>query len=414
MGELDTWQAMGVALAIGLLVGAERERSKPGSASPGIRSMALIALVGALTTVLPLVVAVAMVAAVVLLLVVNHWAEHEDASGTTSEVAAVVVLGLGALAATRPSLAVALAVTMTVLLVSRPAVHRFVQETVTERERIDALKFFVAAFVVLPLLPDRAVGPYGVWVPQRIWLLVVLITAIGWVGYAATRAVGARRGLMITGLAGGFVSATATTGVMASKVRQEMATLRSGLAATVLASVSTLVQLALFTAAVAPDVTRGLALSLVLGGAVLLAEAAWLARTPRGGAASHVDVAPADPEGRPFALVPALLLAGVITLVLPLAAWLEDWYGAAGSLVATAAGSLADVHGASVAMATLAGNGQVSTGVAVAAIAVGLATNTFSKIVVAAVAGGVRFAAWFALLMVPVAVAVAAPLLARL
>lgn len=413
MGELETWQTMGVALAIGLLVGAERERSKPGSASPGIRSMALIALVGALATVVPLVVAAAMVAAVVLLLVVNHWAERGDASGTTSEMAAVVVLGLGALAATQPTLAVAMAVTMTVLLVSRTAVHRFVQETVTERERTDALKFFVAAFVVLPLLPDRAMGPYDVWVPQRIWLLVVLITAIGWVGYAATRAFGARRGLMITGLAGGFVSATATTGVMASKVRQEMATERSGLAATVLASVATLVQLGLFTAAVAPSVARALVPSLVLGGVVLLAEAAWLARAPRGGAASHAEAASPAGDGRPFALVPALLLAGVIALVLPLAAWLEDWYGVVGSMVATAAGSLADVHGASVAMATLVSGGQVSTGVAVVAIAAGLATNTVSKVVVAAVAGGMRFAARFALCMVPVAVAVAVPWLVR-
>lgn len=170
---------MGVALATGLLVGAERERSKPGTVSPGIRSMALVALVGALSTVVPLVVAVAMLAAVVLLLVVNHWAGTDDGSGTTSEMAAVVTLGLGALASTRPVLAVALAVSMTVLLVSRSTLHRFVQETVTERERIDALKFFVAAFVVLPLLPDRAVGPYDVWVPQRIWLLVVLITASG-------------------------------------------------------------------------------------------------------------------------------------------------------------------------------------------------------------------------------------------
>lgn len=108
-----------------------------------IRSMALVALVGA--TVVPLVVAVALLAAVVLLLVVNHWAGTDDGSGTTSEMAAVVTLGLGVLASTRPVLAVALAVSMTVLLVSRSTLHRFVQETVTERERIDALKFFVAA-----------------------------------------------------------------------------------------------------------------------------------------------------------------------------------------------------------------------------------------------------------------------------
>ena len=113
------------------------------------------------------------------------------------------VLGLGALAPSQPTLAAALAVVITVLLVSREALHRFVRETVTEREQVDALKFFVAAFVLLPVLPDGSFGPYGAWVPQRIWLLVVLITGIGWVGYVATRLLGASRGLMVTGLAGG-------------------------------------------------------------------------------------------------------------------------------------------------------------------------------------------------------------------
>ena len=154
----------------------------------------------------------------------------------TSEAAAIATLGLGALTATEPALAVGLAVAITVLLVSRQSLHRFVRETVTDRERVDALKFFVAAFVVLPLLPTGHVGPYGVWVPQRIWLLVVLIIGIGWVGYVATRMLGTRRGLMVAGMAGGFVSGTATTGVMAAKFRRSEAPLRGALAGAVLAS----------------------------------------------------------------------------------------------------------------------------------------------------------------------------------
>jgi uncharacterized membrane protein (DUF4010 family) len=82
---------------------------------------------------------------------------------------------------------------MTVLLVSREALHRFVQETLGEREQIDALKFLVAAFVLLTVLPDGSYGPYDTWVPQRVWLLVVVITQIGWFGYVAVRMFGQSR-----------------------------------------------------------------------------------------------------------------------------------------------------------------------------------------------------------------------------
>jgi uncharacterized membrane protein (DUF4010 family) len=110
---------------------------------------------------------------------------------------------------------------------------------------------------------------------------------------------------------------------------------------------------------------------------------------------------------RTFALAPALILAAIISAVLPLASWLEQHYGAAGSVAATAAGALGDVYGASVAAATLAHAGRVSTDTAVLAVFAGLATNTFGKLAVALAAGGWRFAlalfGWFT----PVAVTVA-------
>ena len=401
MSELELWQSMGVALAIGLLIGAERERTKPSGGSPGVRTFALIALSGALAARVPPVVAAALVGGTVLLVVVGYtWSKARD-PGMTSEAAAIATLGLGALTSTEPALAVGLAVAITVLLVSRESLHRFVRETVTDSERVDALKFFIAAFVVLPLLPTGHVGPYGVWVPQRIWLLVVLIIGIGWVGYVATRMLGARRGLMVAGLAGGFVSGTATTGVMAAKFRRGEAPLRGALAGAVLASVGTLLQLALVTSFAEPRVTLRLLPAVLVGTLVMAAEAWWLGRAP-----ALLDESPGS-AGRPFALVPALVLAGIISLVLPLAIWLEERYGVVGSMAATAAGALADVHGASVAMASLASAGAVSVATAVVAIGAGLITNTLSKVVVAAAAGGLRFAGALVVCFLPVAAAVA-------
>lgn len=407
MSDIELWQSLGVALAIGLLVGAERERSKPLGGSLGIRTMALLSLVGAVSTYVSPVVAAALVTGAVLLVALGYATSRQRDPGLTTEVAGVAVLGLGALATSHAAPAAALAVAITVLLVSRDSLHRFVRETVTEREQVDALKFFVAAFVLLPILPSGRFGPYGTWVPQRIWLLVVLITGIGWAGYVATRMLGARRGLMVTGLAGGFVSGTATTGVMAARWRRGEATLPSALAGAALASVSTLVQLAVVTAVAEPRVATRLLPAVVVGSAVLAVEAWWLAR--RRGQTSGGD----EPTGRPFALVPALVLAGIISLVLPLAVWMEQRYGTAGSLAATATGALADVHGASVAVATLAHDGRVSVSTAVLAVSLGLATNTLGKVVVAAGAGGPRFALALAGCLTPAIAAVAGVLLLR-
>jgi uncharacterized membrane protein (DUF4010 family) len=403
--DLELWQALGVALAVGLLVGAERERSKAGSGSAGIRTFALASLLGALTAVVPVAAGVAMATGLVLLTVVGYVASGERDPGVTSEVALLVTLGLGALTPGRPAHAVAGAVVLTVLLASKDSLHHFVRQTVTDRERTDALKFFVAAFVVLPLLPTGHVGPYGVWVPQRVWLLVVLITGIGWVGYAATRALGARRGLLVTGLAGGFVSGTATTGTLAARTRTGTPA-PLALAGAAMASVATLVQLIVLTALVSADLSVRLLPGASAGAAVLLAEAWVLSRRAAG------EPGPEQPAeaGRPFALAPALVLAAVISLVLLLATWLTETRGAAGSVLAAAAGSLADVHAAALAMATLVDRGSLDVPSATLAIAAGLATNTCSKLVASLVAGP-RFTATLLLLFLPVGAALALTLL---
>jgi len=189
--------------------------------------------------------------------------------------------------------------------------------------------------------------------------------------------------------------------VMAAKYRRDEASLRGALTGAVLASLATLVQLIVITTVAEPTVAARLLPAVVLGGFVLAAEAWWLGRK------EPTAQSRLEQTGRPFALVPALVLAAVISLVLPLAIWLEDLYGAAGSVAATAAAALADVHGASVAMATLVHQGEVAVGTAVAAIGAGLATNTVGKLVLAAIAGGARFSAWLGLLLLPAVAAVA-------
>lgn len=165
-----------VALAIGLLLGFERERSHRHKLPAGSRSFALLSLTGAIAASFGEWVVVVGLIGVGAVTALAYFRTSEEDPGTTTAVAALVVYLLGALAYTRPAVAVALAVIVAGLLVSKARIHRFAREIVSEVEVEDAIKFLVVAFVILPLLPDQALGPYGVLNPAKIWLLVVLLT----------------------------------------------------------------------------------------------------------------------------------------------------------------------------------------------------------------------------------------------
>lgn len=382
-----------VALAIGLLLGLERERGHSGRLPAGSRSFALLALAGAVAAAFSIwAVALGLIGVTALMALAYFRTSGED-PGTTTEIAAIVAYLLGALAYSRPAIAGGLAVIVALLLVSKSRIHRFAREVVSEIELEDAIKFFVVAFVVLPLLPDKPFGPYGVLNPAKVWLLVVLLTGIGWIGYIGVRALGPRRGLLVTGLAGGFVSASATTASMGRLSRTEG--LRAPLAGALLASVATFVQLLLVIGIVDPDVLRRLWPAATLGAISLTLVAAGIYR----GAADdpgHLEPnTETDPGGRPFALKPALILTAVITLALLLGRWGADVLGPQGAVLAAFAAGLADAHAGSVAAASLAAQGEIDVGTALMAIAAALGSNLIVKCALASAAGGRRFLAGF-------------------
>ncbi len=434
------WWHLTVALALGLMVGLERERT--GHRNAGSRTFGIAGLLGGVAAAIsPYAVAGALLATGVLAASTYRHSPDEE-PGATTELALVAVVAFGALSWSAPSLAVGATVAVALLLWAKNPIHRFARDLVSDADVRDALTFFVAAFVVLPLLPDSDMGPYGVLNPRRIWLIVVLLTATGWVGYVAARVLGARRGLAITGLAGGFVSASATTGAMARRAR-DPAVRREALAAAILASVSTLLLLVLICAYVATDVLRELAPSLVAGLVALLATAAVLMRRPsirpdasRAPAvgASHPDAsqpAPTRPEAadpdttpseaapseaapseaaRPFALGPAVILALVLTAALFLGRWGAATFGSAGAVAVSGVAGLADAHAGSLAAAQLAADGEISVTTAVWAIAAALMSNTLLKVLLAVAAGGWRVGSRYAALMVVPVLAFALPL----
>ena len=142
----------------------------------------------------------------------SYWSARDQDPGLTTEAALVVTVLLGGFAMREPTHAAALGVIVAGLLTARTPLHRFVRSVLTEEEVRDGLIFAAATLVVLPLLPDKAMGPYGALNPRTIWIVVILVMAVSAFGYVLVRAVGARFGLPLAGLASGFISSSATIG----------------------------------------------------------------------------------------------------------------------------------------------------------------------------------------------------------
>lgn len=410
-----------VAVAIGIMVGAERERShrdSPGKIG-GVRTFALLAATGALAAVIsPEVIAVGFVA-VGVVVAVGYWSTIQSHPGSTTAVSALATYLLGALTRDRAALAVGIGVVIVVLLLSKERLHRLLRDVVSDTEAEDAVKLLVLAFVVLPLLPDRGLGPYGVINPFRIWLLVVAVVGIGWLGYLGVRVLGSRRGLLVSGLAGGFVSASATTAAMGRLARpsatetaaadsapQAAAKARSALAGALAASISTMVQLALVIGVVSRSVLAGI-WAPALAAAVVLAAfvVPLLRRAPIG----HTPTATPPTNGavRAFALRPALVLAAVITTAVLVSRWASDSFGGGAAIGVAALAGLADGHAGAVSAASLAARGDIDTATAVWAAAASLGTNSLVKVILAFAAGGRGFGLAFSLRLCAAAAAFA-------
>lgn len=375
-----------LALGIGLLVGVERERSKgqgPSRGAAGLRTFALIGLVGGvaglfgqplLTAVSGLFVAAAAVA--------SYRRSRPDDPGLTTEVAMFATFLLGVMTADRPQAAAAAGVVMAVLLAARAPLQALVRDVLTERELMDGLAFAIAALVILPLLPDRAIDPLGVLNPFALWRLAVVMMGLSALGYIAQRLEGGRRGLILAGLAGGFVSSTATIAGMARRALATPSETAAAAAAGVASMLSSMVYLSLLLATLRPQLLVDLALPLLSGGAVILAYALVLARRAP-------PPAPGETEtGRAFDLNSTALFVVLVAGCTLISRLLELWLGDRGVLAGAAATGLADAHAAALSVTSLAAAGKLPDPVAALGVLVAVAANMLVKAPAAWILGG--------------------------
>ncbi len=396
-----------VSAVIGLLVGMERERrsrSESLYAMAGARTFPLISLGASLTALLypsfgAVIVAVPLLGLLLLLGVALHWRHRtsglERTVGMTTAVAAIVtwLIGLVPFASglplgfeARQVLALALGgVTMAALAMRRP-LHVWAQRLSAE-DVYATTQFILLAAVVLPLLPDERLGPYGALNPFAVGLVVVVVAAISFFGYGAVRVLGARRGVGLTGLFGGLASSTAVTLTFSQRGREAPTIARTAALAIVLASGVMFPRLAVELALFAPALLAptGLALGAML---VASAAAAWaLARRARR------DASEAGEEPRfanPFSLTSAIKLGLLFAAVRVAAAAASDWFGTRGLLLSAAVAGLADVNAIALSVAGMYRDGRVAMDDAAAAVLLAAGSNTVSKAALALALGGAR------------------------
>ena len=380
-----------VALGIGLLLGVERERRKgrgPERGSAGIRTFALVALLGGLSFRVGGVAATAVALAVVgAAAIAGYVTSADEDPGLTTEIALLVDFLLGALAQRDTGLAAGLGVGTAILLAGRDRLHVLVRDTLSEREFHDGLLFAACALIVLPLVPDHGFGPNHAVNPATIWRRVVIVMAMQGAGYVAVRAIGPRYGLLLTGFLGGFVSSTATVAVMGRRAVQEPPMSRIATAAAVASSVATIVLLAAVVGAVSVPVLAAVALPLILAGVAAAGYAIALAlRAVRQPEPQLVE------PGRAFDLKVALLLGSTVAVVLLVAGALNASLGRAGLIIGTAAAGFADSQSAAISAAALTSARHATVTSAVLATLAALTTNTLTKAALAALVGKRRYA----------------------
>ena len=385
------WFNFAVALALGLLIGLERERSKgdgPDRRPAGIRTFALAALLGALAAHLGGVSLLAIATgAVMVLTALSYLRSRETDPGLTTEVGLMTAPLLGGLAMSDTVLASGLGVAVAVVFAAKAPLHRFVKGVLSESEVMDGLVFAVATLVIWPQLPDRFLGPLNALNPHSIWLLVILVLALGACGHVATRALGPRFGLPIAGLASGFVSSTATIGSMAGRATKDPASMRAAVAGAALSTVATFVQMALVLLTISQPTLVLLAPALAAGGlAAAIYGLGFAVRALRSN-----DVAAPEP-GRAFSVGTALGLAAMMAVMLMIAAALKQWLGEAGVAVGATVAGFVDTHSAAISVASLAASAKLTPQEAVVPILAAMTSNAIAKIAMAVGAGQRGFA----------------------
>lgn len=373
-------QAFATALGIGLLIGMERERQP--DAVAGLRTFALVGLLGCLFALLadrtgsPWLLIAGLLAVTAAMVGANANApQEEEHPGFTSEIAVVVCYGLGAAVwYGYDILAVMLAIASTVLLYFKAELHR-VSERMTPRDMHSILQFAVVSFVILPILPNQDYGPFEAFNPRQVWWMVVLISGLALAGYMALRIVGARHGAAVLGIFGGLASSTATTMMFSRQAAEHADLLRLAAPVILIANLMVMLRLWLVSSVLSPALMQPLALVFACG---LVPGLAWTLYGWR--SLNDGGELPTPEVKNPTELKTALSFALLYAVVLLAAAWLQSVAGNRGLYFVALASGLTDADASVLSTLRMFNLDKVEQSHAVIAVVLALVANLLFKI----------------------------------
>ena len=381
---VDPWV---VSLGCGLLTGVVSERRDSERESiAGTRTHAIAALLGCTAWSLgvpPFVVVLLLVGA---LTVAAYWQSAPKDPGLTSEVTLLFSVTLGGLSHKSATLTAALGILCALLVYSKGPIQRWTRELLRENELRNGLLLGAAALIVMPLLPQAPVDPWGVLSLTALWKVVVLFMTIGMLGHILTRVLGPHWGLPVTGFFSGFVSSTAAIGSLGHLAKSDEHQLAQAFGCAMLAQ---LASLCLFIAILS---TTSIALMLSMAIPLLIAALCLVLAAVSGLMNRQKTSLKTEFESeRVFKLSSALLIACIIALMLFLAAWLQHVFGNTGVLVAAALAALAELHAAAASLGQLFASGSLPLPTAQLGVVVILASSAMAKSVLAFSIGGIKY-----------------------
>jgi uncharacterized membrane protein (DUF4010 family) len=395
--DLDIFERLALAIAIGAVVGVERhwrERDEAaGARTAGLRTFTLIGMTGGVTGLIagstPLsnlsaAILIAVVFAVLSSVIATFHYREQVAEGdfsVTSVIAAMLTFLLGVVALVGDkSVASAGGVVLVTVLASREFLHGFMRR-LSWSELKSAIILLAMTFVILPLVPSEPIGPFGGISPANTWILVILLAGISFAGYVAVKILGNRRGELVAGVVGGLVSSTGTT--LANARRAAAGTDGLTVAAGALgASSVSCIRTGVLVALLGTTLQWALLPALLTMAAVMIAYALLLARK---GSNQHPEQAPKNPFEFDSVLVMVLILVGVGFLARAASAW----FGEQGLLVVSLLSGFADVDATTVTVTGMLH--MLDADVASTAIAIAVASNTLAKSAYAVAFGSRQF-----------------------
>lgn len=382
----DLFKALLVSGSLGALVGLERQWDEqtrhPQAAIPaGLRTFCLWALLGTLCAHFsqhghPMILTGGLLAVALWAAAYVAARQRQDLGGglTTAAGAALVYLIGGLAYAKEWRLAVMLTVVILILLAIKPAAHRLSRNFTRDDVRM-ALQFLAVTGVILPLVPDKAFGPFLAFNPRSVWLMVVIVSGLGFAGYVAVRLLGPSLGIALTGIAGGLASSTATTLSMSRLSRAQPEMSRDCALAIALACTVMLWRVEVLVVALHPPLAALLLpdmLVMSIPGVAFAAAHLWKTRAGAAGGGQGYR--------NPLSLRIALQFAGLYALVVFLVKAASAHLGSAGLMAVSFVSGLTDLDAIALSISQLARAGENPMNFLAACIVCAAVANSLTKL----------------------------------